>query len=131
MATELIDATGDLRPIRMVQGNSFSLETTVFNEVGNPVNLADFTLRYQVRKTLAGAAVINGTQANGRLVVTNASGGVFKMIVNPSDTANILFASAEDDELEMFYDVELTRTSDGLVTKPIRGTFTILREITR
>lgn len=132
MTTETIDARGDIRNLAMVQGNTFSLEITIKDSNGVAIDLTDFDIRAQFRKSFASTTTeINCTLANGKCAITDAVGGKMMLVLAPSDTSGIRFLQPTDETLELVYDVELTRTTDSAIFKPTRGTMTIQREVTR
>jgi hypothetical protein len=122
-----IDTTGNMT---CDQGSTFPLVMQINDTNGNPFNLTGYDARMQVRKTYGDTAVqINATLSNGKLVL-NAAAGTVTLTLLPSDTSSIRFNSKDDDTLDCVYDVEL-QSASGFVFKPLAGTFTINREVTR
>lgn len=117
--------------LSMDQGSTKVFTFTIKDEAQAAFNLTGYDARLQVRRSLGDTTVlVNCTLANGKLVVTNALGGVLTWKVSPGDTSGIRFNAADDETLECVYDLEIQSTL-GEVAKPARGTLTLNREVTR
>lgn len=117
--------------ITMDQGASFEYTFNLKSDATTAFNLTGFDARLQVRKSYAAAtADINCTLANSKLVLHDAAGGVLKLVLGPTDTTSIKFLNPTDSTLACVYDLELVSPL-GKVTKPVRGSFTLIREVTR
>jgi hypothetical protein len=117
--------------IVMDQGSSLEYTFSLTNEDGFSFSLAGYDARLQVRRTYGDTStLINCTLANGKLVISDVSGGELKLVLAPTDTSSIRFNNRDDEELEAVYDLEL-QSALGQVVKPARGTFTLRREVTR
>jgi hypothetical protein len=108
--------------------------TLPFNATTNPyiaLNLTGYTVAMQVRASYdAGAPVITAlsTGANPKITVPNASNGQLLITLLPVDTSALTF---KGDSASYVYDIEITKTSTGKVTRIVQGAFTISREATR
>lgn len=126
-----ITLSGLQRDITADQGSSIRIDFALTNQVGAPLDLSGYTLRLQVRKSFADSTtLINATLANSKLAWTNQAGGTFYLLLSPSDTNTIRFASDKPDLLEAVYDLEI-ESPTGFVSKPVRGAFNLQREVTR
>lgn len=130
-------ATNDTINLNAATRN-FSIEQGATVEVpfaltrnGEPFDLSEFSdVRLQVRRSYSTAWIINATLANGKMVWTNREMGQFKLVLQPNDTAEILFKKDEENAIKGVYDLELQDAS-GDVYKGCKGSFTINREVTR
>lgn len=130
MTTATIDASGDIRNIIMMQGTSFDLSFTITTASNDPFDLTGFDARFQVRKSYGAKTEVNGTLANGTIVIANPTTGVMQLVLQATDTSSITFASTDDESIDMVYDLELISPTN-LTFRPTRGTFTMIREVTK
>jgi hypothetical protein len=113
------------------QGSTLVYTFTLQDQTNVALNLTGYDARMQVRKSYGASTVeINCTLANGKLAITNATGGVLTLTLAPADTSSIRFAAVNDDSIEMYYDLEI-QSGAGAVYKAAKGTFTLSREVTR
>jgi len=121
------------RNIVIEQGSSVELPFAATRNAV-PLNMADYTLNMQVRRTYASTEVlVNCTIANGRLVWVNQLGGTFKLVLPPEATSALRFTTEElsTGSIEAVFDIEIQNVIGGVVYKGVKGSFTINREITR
>ena len=117
--------------LKIDQGSTKSFVFNIKDAGGVAFNLTGYDARLQVRRTYGDvAALMNCTLANGKLVLTNAVGGVLTWKVQPIDSTAIRFASKDDEECQAVFDLEI-QSALGDVAKPARGTLAIFREVTR
>ena len=103
--------------ITIEQGSDFSLQLTV-QDGGVAKNLTGYSVRGQIRTTVDASAIA----ASFTGTVTNASGGIL--------TVTLPFSTTDDLSAGMYnYDTELF--NGGSVQKLIKGTATVLGEVTR
>jgi hypothetical protein len=106
--------------------------TLPFNQTTNPyiaLNLTGYTIAMMVRATYDSASpVITATTTNGKITVPNAGSGQLLVTLIPTDTSIITF---KGDSASYVYDIEITKTATGKVTRIVQGSFTISREATR
>jgi hypothetical protein len=140
-----IDLQGVNTPITVVQGNTMTLNCSLFDVDGTtPLNMTGYVIRAQVRTTasatddrLSSQAIINSTLANSELAWVSQSGGTFKWVLGPSKTTTsgnpkVQFSIDSPTELLCYYDIEVEAPSASPGTfKPWYGTFTIKREVTK
>lgn len=110
--------------ITIYQGASF--DRTLTWEVGTPptkVNLTGYTGRMQIRESLAaGTAVIELTNANGRITLGGTAGTV-RLDMSATDTAALNAG-------QYIYDLELV-SSGGETTRLVEGIAIVDGEVTR
>jgi hypothetical protein len=108
---------------KIEQGSTFRVDITYKDENGDPVDLNGYSARMQLRRRIDDVdPVLELTTGNGRLVLGGDTGNV-EINVNASDTEGL-------DAVEGVYDLELI-SGAGIVDKLLRGTFEIIREVTR
>lgn len=130
MATVTIDASSEQQNIITNQGADFTLNMTVKAIDQSPFDLTGFDARLQIRKAYTGAATINATLMNSILVLTNAAGGILTLNLPGTLTSPITFPNATDDSIDMLYDLFITSPA-GISYRPVYGTWTMLRQITK
>jgi len=92
-------------------------------EYNQPVDLAGYTARMQIRAKLDDTAVIKElTTTNGGIIIDNTAKTI-QMYISATDTAALSFQNA-------VYSLELVG-SGGEVTQLVNGTLTLVREVTR
>lgn len=134
MATT-IDLQAKTSNILMDQGSSLEIPFAV-QRGDAPLDMTGFTLRAQFRKSYSNPdVVINCTMANGKVAFVDMVGGTFVLRLLPTDTSyagnpKIVFTKDSPDELELVYDIEI-ETASGVVYRPVTGTMTVRREVTR
>lgn len=124
-----IDFAAQENDITMDQGSALTLKIQL--KASNvPINMTGYDLRMQVRRSYSDTTtLINCTLANGKLSWIDAALGKFQILLAASDTSSIRFLSGED-TIDGVYDLEITDVS-GNTTKPMKGSFSINREVTR
>ncbi len=127
-----INLSGLQRDIVMDQGSSIKIDFSLTDSNGSPLNMTGYDVRLQVRKSYGdnSSPLINATLANSKLAWTSQVGGTFFFTLQPADTSSISFAKDSPDVLEGVYDLEI-QSPVGFVSKPVKGSFTLNREVTR
>ena len=101
------------------QGSSQTFTFTIKDSSNNLFDLTGYDARLQVRRTFGATSVlINGTLANGKLVLNTAASTV-SWVITPADTTGIAFNAKEDDTLDCVYDLEIISPASK-VYKPVR-----------
>ena len=95
------------------QGSDFSAEIVVEDSNGDVANLTGYTGAGQIRKTYSSSTAV----AFG-VTVTNASGGLLTLTLTNGVTNGMKAG-------RFVYDVEITKTSNGEVTRVVEGQVTI------
>ena len=67
----------------------------------------------------------------GKVSITDPLNGEAEWSIIPADTSGFLWPNLDDDTADLPYDVEIHRKTGGIVYSPIRGTVTLVREVTR
>ena len=113
--------------IVMEQGVTFSQGMT-WKIDKNPVNLTGYKARMHVRGSGSGNPVstrlaLELTSEKGDIVL-GGSAGTITIGISATDSSSVIPAG------KYFYDLEL-ESSDGTVTRLLKGTFTVVAEMTR
>ena len=74
--------------IRMVQNNDQNFQFNVLDNNQNPVNITDFQIVWQVKKSFLSAALITKTVGSG-ITMVNPSQGQFVVSLLAADTASM------------------------------------------
>lgn len=111
--------------LTILQGANFALPVVYADAANAPVNLSGFTIKMQVRPTKSSTQVlVELSTANGRVVITDAAAGKFRLALTAAETAALNPSTAG------VYDILLTRP-DGVVTRLLEGGVTISGGVTR
>lgn len=130
-------------PITVDQGTTFN-ETFVVQVLTNqalpfnvntnpyiPLNLTGASMNMMVRADYdKSVALLTCSSANGKITCMSPATGAFTVALAPADTSNIPASNFQDDTFTGVYDIEVTDAS-GNVIRPVQGTFTVNREVTR
>jgi hypothetical protein len=100
------------------QGSSFTSTVTVEDVNDNPVNITDYTLRGQVRKSYAST-----TATNFSATISDATNGKFTISLSPTQTGALKAG-------RYVYDVEVISPA-GTVTRVVEGQVTINPRVTQ
>jgi hypothetical protein len=92
-------------------------------EYNEPVNLAGYTARMQLRAKLADTIVIKELTTQNSGIVINNTEKTITIVISASDTAAFTFSTA-------VYSLELI-SSGGEVSQMLTGTLTLVKEVTR
>ena len=95
------------------------------SDAGVGIDLTGYTAQMQVRSDYAdngGTIYLTLSSAAGTIVITPASGQI-DLVVPPATTQGLTFTSG-------VYDLEVTSPT-GVVTRLVRGTATLSKEVTR
>jgi hypothetical protein len=101
------------------QGSTFSVEIDVTDSSGDPLNLTGYTVAGQIRKTYSSSTSINFTAS-----VYSAIGGTVKIELS-AVTTNAMKAG------RYVYDVEITQTSSGDITRIVEGQLEVKPGVTK
>jgi len=102
------------------QGTTFTSQITLDDDNGLPFNLSGFTAASQGRKSYYAANAAITFSAN----ITDANNGVITLSADAPTTANLIPG-------KLVYDVTVTQTSTGLVTRIIEGQIFVSPCVTR
>ena len=102
------------------QGTTFTTSITLDDSNGSPYNLNDFSVRSQARKSYYS----DNTVINFDASVVDANSGVIQLSANSATTANVSAG-------KLVYDVLITQTSTGVVTRVLEGQIIVSPTVTR
>jgi len=100
----------------MWSGDTKVIEVTITDASGNAVNLTGATISYVLQRSVGSTVTISKTTASG-ISITDASGGVFQITLDASDTARLSGSS-------YYHECQITDTS-GNVSTVFTGTVTM------
>lgn len=100
------------------QGTSYYTSITIADEVGNVFDLTDYTGAAQMRKHYTSSNSTNFT------VTLGGANGTVGLALSANATANLTAG-------RYVYDVELTSTASGEVSRILEGIVTITPNVTR
>ena len=107
------------------QGADWFLNVNYDNPNGTPVNLAGYSSALQLRSYPdAPTAVLSLTSSSGGGIVITAVSGLVAIHATAAQTRAI-------DEGTYYYDLEITDTFTGVVTRLIQGQAVVSAEVTR
>ena len=102
------------------QGTTFSSIITLTNQDGTPMDLTDYTVKSQFRKSYQSSSAVNFTAS-----IYDAAAGQVQLRLDPSDTTNIQAG-------RYLYDIELTAPSpDYTKIRALEGLVILTPEITK
>ena len=106
--------------IYLEQGTTFTTQLTLDDNTGLPYNLTGFTVSSQARASYysANASIVFASS------IVDANNGIIQLSANNSVTANV---SAN----KLVYDVIITQTSTGNVTRVLEGVIYVSPSVTR
>jgi len=108
------------------QGATFDRTIVWQTSGGVAVNLTNYGGRMDIRYASASDAdlLLSLTIANGRISVSDATGGKFRVLISSTDTASLQAG-------DYYYDFEAyDNASPPVVTRLIQGTFTVTAGVT-
>jgi len=109
--------------IPIEQGATFTLDISVTDENGDAIDLTGYTARMSIKRdSRETAALLELTTANGRIIITAAS-GLVTLVLTAAETAAISTWQRG------VYDLELV-SGGGTVTRLCEGAVTLLAEVT-
>jgi hypothetical protein len=107
------------------QGADWFLNVNYDNPNGTPVNLAGYSAALQIRSLpTSPTAVLSLTSATGGGITITANTGLVAIRATATQTREI-------DEGTYYYDLEITDTFTGVVTRLIQGQAIVSAEVTR
>ena len=116
------------------QGTTVVKQFTYKDSSGDPVDLSGYSASMQIRQTytssgyvssFTGSAAASGSE--GLSIITSGTGstkGTVELRINASTTSAYTFTSA-------VYDLEITKTSDGTVSRLLQGSIVLSPEVTK
>jgi hypothetical protein len=104
--------------ITLYRNDSNIIRCTVTDEAGDPFSLHEATVKFSVRETEDGTALLVKITGNG-IAFHNEVGGVLDITIDANDTADM-----SDDYV---YDIEVTKFSE--VYTVVKGKFTVMKDV--
>jgi len=101
------------------QGTTFSVEIDVTDSSGDALDLAGYTVEGQIRKTYTSSTSTSFTSS-----VYNSTGGTVKIELSATATNGMKAG-------RYVYDVEITKTTTGEVTRIVEGQIEVRPGVTR
>tara|TARA_B100000085_G_C18483721_1_gene488428 strand:- start:324 stop:662 length:339 start_codon:yes stop_codon:yes gene_type:complete len=101
------------------QGTTFQADIDVTDAAGDALNLTGYTAAGQMRKTYASTTATDFTAS-----IQSASGGTVRISLSATQTTAIKAG-------RYVYDVEITKTSTGEITRVIEGQIEVTPGVTR
>ena len=95
--------------VRIVKNNDIAIQFSVKDKNGVAVNLTDFIIKWQVKKSVKAVAVITKDSQGNGINIISAAGGTFVVRVAAIDTTNL-------DPGSYFHEAILTDPFDNSVT---------------
>jgi hypothetical protein len=117
-------ATTNVYDIIVDQGATLLRSIGLKSSAKAPVTLTGYTGVMHIREKVSSSTIVlTLTTLNGGLEI-NATAGTVLVIASPAQTAALTSGN-------YVYDLELTETSTGIVTKIIQGNLTVRAEVTK
>lgn len=119
------------------QGTTLVVTLTFRQSPSAFFNLTNYTIKVTVRRQFGSDdAVIFATTdltgpGAGLVEKTNPLNGTAEWTIPADVTSAYEWSNLDEDTVDLPYDVELHHTSGAPIYSPIRGTFTLVREVTR
>jgi len=104
--------------ISLYRNDSNIIRCTVYDETGKVFSLHEATVKFSVRETEDGTALLVKITGNG-IAFHNEVGGVLDITIDANDTADM-----SDDYV---YDIEVTKFSE--VYTVVKGKFTVMKDV--
>jgi len=107
------------RNLTIDQGSTYSISIEISDALGNPIDLTDYTIRAQLRKSYGSNTYTAFTTSVG----VNPANGVITLSLSSTQTGSLRFG-------RYVYDIEIENDED-VVTRVLEGIVTITPEVTR
>lgn len=104
--------------ITILQGATFTLVVNWEDEDGDAIDLTGYTVAMAIKASYGGASIVTPT-----ISITGAATGEITVSISATNTAAITADYG-------VYDIELTHTSTGTVTRIMQGAVIIDKEVT-
>lgn len=95
---------------------------------GLPIDLTGYTAKMQVRSVVGDSVILLEFSTTNGKINLSGSDGIVKVFISPTDTTVGL---GDPPWSRGLYDLFLTKTSDGTVTRLVKGLFFILPRATQ
>jgi len=105
------------------QGTTFTKPLVWKNNTGTVVNLSGYTARMQVRSSITSDVVLLELTTENELILITPAQGKITLSIDADTTSRINWTKG-------VYDLEV-ESSNGIVTRLLRGNITVSKEVTR
>lgn len=105
------------------QGTTFIRIITYLDNNGDPIDLADYTAKMQIRKSYNEAVIIDMTTENDMIELNYSETGKIKLEISAEETNNMCFDTA-------IYDLELIDVN-GTIKRFLQGKVTLSPGVTK
>jgi hypothetical protein len=109
----------DTYDLEIFQGQTYALSLTLRDISGNALNLAGYTISGYLKTRYSDS----GKLTDLNVAITDAPNGIVTLGISAPGTAILPVNYG-------FYDIEMTKVSDGTVTKVLAGKASIYPEVT-
>ena len=75
--------------VRIVKNNSITLQFLVKDKNEVPLNITDFIIKWQVKKTFKSEALITKSTGGHGISIIDAPNGAFSIVINAADTIDL------------------------------------------
>lgn len=116
------------------QGTTVVKQFTYKDSTGSPVDLSGYSASMEIRETytssgyvssFSGSAAVTGSEGLSIIASSgSATKGTVELRINASTTSAYTFTSA-------VYDLEITKTTDGTVSRLLQGSIVLSPEVTK
>ena len=120
------------------QGTTLVITLTFRRTASLFFDLTNYNVKATVRKRYGSdeAVIYASSETTGgganKVVITDALNGEAEWTIIPDDTEAYEWSGLDEDTVDLPYDVELHRIGNpDIIYSPIRGTLTLVREVTR
>jgi len=111
----------------MTQGCKYNLDFTVYDTDGTtPLNITGYTVRFQMRSSAAGLALISYSTVGGAITINGSTGQIF-ITIQEADTKDLLINGL----VKNFLYAVTTTTPGGVDDEIATGNITMNRALVR
>jgi hypothetical protein len=101
------------------RGASFYESLVVYTDSGStPRNLSNCSISMIIRKRPKGDVLYTLNTSNGKIIITNATGGAFNLAISSTDTAGFQCKSG-------YYEILITDSSNSITDAILHGNVTV------
>ena len=75
--------------VKVVKNTHVKIEFSVKNRAGSPVNINDYTVKWQIKKSISGLPLITKQTVDNGIEIIDAMAGKFQVKLYPEDTRDL------------------------------------------
>lgn len=75
--------------VKVVKNTNARIEFSVKNRSGNSINITDYDIKWQIKKSLNGIPLITKTTQDSGIILTDEVNGKFQVKIEPEDTNSL------------------------------------------